>query len=430
MPAETLTPKNYRPRLIEGRLDTLMKAFGCVEITGARWCGKTWTALSRSASVTKLDEPAEREAATVDPKLALLGERPHLVDEWQEVPTVWDAARRYVDDSGNARGSLLLTGSTSLPADKRKDVRHSGTGRIARLTMRPMALCESGDSTAEVSLRSLLEGEELAPARCSTDVEDIARLCCRGGWPANIGMPDEVALETAGQYVRSALDVNVTEQRRSPEIAEALMRALAVNEGQAATYKTLAKDMAGEGRGVDDDTIASYLDLFGRIHLIEQLHGWEPPMGSKSRVRVKPKRSFVDPSLAAALLHATPSRLLRDTQTLGLLFESLVLRDLRVFLSTYPGLGNGVCYYRDDKGLEVDAIIEYEGRWAGIEVKLSDAKIDEGARSLNRLRDRMSANGAARNAEPVFLAVVVGKGSLAYTRDDGVMVIPATLLGA
>ena len=132
MPAETLTPKNYRPRLIEGRLDTLMKAFGCVEITGARWCGKTWTALSRSASVTKLDEPAEREAATVDPKLALLGERPHLVDEWQEVPTVWDAARRYVDDSGNARGSLLLTGSTSLPADKRKDVRHSGTGRIAR----------------------------------------------------------------------------------------------------------------------------------------------------------------------------------------------------------------------------------------------------------------------------------------------------------
>lgn len=153
-------------------------------------------------------------------------------------------------------------------------------------------------------------------------------------------------------------------------------------------------------------------------------------MRSKSRVRVKPKRSFVDPSLAAALLHATPSRLLRDTQTLGLLFESLVLRDLRVFLSTYPGLGNGVCYYRDDKGLEVDAIIEYEGRWAGIEVKLSDAKIDEGARSLNRLRDRMSANGAARNAEPVFLAVVVGKGSLAYTRDDGVMVIPATLLGA
>ena len=260
MPAETLTPKNYRPRLIEGRLDTLMKAFGCVEITGARWCGKTWTALSRSASVTKLDEPAEREAATVDPKLALLGERPHLVDEWQEVPTVWDAARRYVDDSGNARGSLLLTGSTSLPADKRKDVRHSGTGRIARLTMRPMALCESGDSTAEVSLRSLLEGEELAPARCSTDVEDIARLCCRGGWPANIGMPDEVALETAGQYVRSALDVNVTEQRRSPEIAEALMRALAVNEDTIL--------MIGKG-GIDGDVVKQAADAIYKRELIK-----------------------------------------------------------------------------------------------------------------------------------------------------------------
>ena len=430
MPAGLLTPKNYRPRLIERRLDALMKAFGCVEITGAKWCGKTWTALSRSASVARLDEPAEREAAIIDPKLALLGERPHLVDEWQEVPAVWDAARRYVDDSGNARGSLLLTGSTSLSEGKRKDVRHSGTGRIARLTMRPMALCESGDSTAEVSLRRLLEGERLDPIRCSAGIEDIALLCCRGGWPANVGMPDEVALETAGQYVRSVLDVNIAEQRYSPGTAEALMRALAVNEGQAATYKTLAKDMARGERGADDDTIASYLDLFSRIHLIEQLRGWEPPMRSKSRVRVKPKRSFVDPSLAAALLHATPSRLLRDTQTLGMLFESLVLRDLRVFLSTYPGFDNGVYYYRDDKGLEVDAIIEHEGRWAGIEVKLSDAKVDEGARSLTRLRDKISSNAAARNADPAFLAVVVGKGSLAYTRDDGVMVIPAALLGA
>lgn len=258
-----------------------MGAFGCVEIIGPKWCGKTWAALSRSASMSKLDDPAERDAAEVDPKLALMGSTPHLVDEWQEVPEVWDAARRYVDDSGNKRGQLLLTGSTSLKKDARERVHHSGTGRIARLHMRPMTLVETGD-----------------------------------------------------------------------------------------------------------------------------------------------------PSIAAALLGATPPKLLKDTQTLGLLFESLVIRDLRVFLSTYAGLGNELWYYRDDRGLEVDAIVECGDRWAGIEVKLSDTKADEGASNLLKLRDRVTSNPAAKNAEPAFLAVIVGRGSLAYMRDDGVLVIPAALLGA
>lgn len=213
--------------------------------------------------------------------------------------------------------------------------------------------------------------------------------------------------------------------------AMSLMRALALNESQAATYKTLAKDMAlGEDSTLVRETIASYLELFERLHLIENLAGWEPPMRAKARVRVKPKRYFVDPSLAAALMGATPSRLLKDMQTLGLLFENLVLRDLRVFLSCYSGLGNEIHYYRDDKGLEVDAIVESGGRWAGIEIKLSDTKVDEGAKNLLALRDKMAENPAAHNAEPAFLAVVVGKGSLAYKRPDGVYVIPAALLGA
>lgn len=258
-----------------------MGAFGCVEIIGPKWCGKTWAALSRSASMSKLDDPAECDAAEVDPKLALMGSTPHLVDEWQGVPEVWDAARRYVDDSGNKRGQLLLTGSTSLKKDARERVHHSGTGRIARLHMRPMTLVETGD-----------------------------------------------------------------------------------------------------------------------------------------------------PSIAAALLGATPPKLLKDTQTLGLLFESLVIRDLRVFLSTYAGLGNELWYYRDDRGLEVDAIVECGDRWAGIEVKLSDTKADEGASNLLKLRDRVTSNPDAKNAEPAFLAVIVGRGSLAYMRDDGVLVIPASLLGA
>lgn len=425
-----LTPEGYRPRLIEARLDALMEAFGCVEINGPKWCGKTWTAMTRSASMTKLDDPAEREAAEMDPSLALVGKTPHLVDEWQEVPAVWDAARRFVDSSGNRRGTLLLTGSTSLRKGEREKVRHSGTGRIARLSMRPMALCETGDSNAEVSLKALISGDPLIPARCETRLADVARWCCRGGWPANLGLADEAAMETASQYVQSVLDVNVLDEGHSPETALALMRALALNESQAVTYKTLAKDMAGGEAGPSEDTIAAYLELFDRLKLTEGLRGWEPPMRSKARVRVKPKRYFCDPSLAAALLGATPGRLLKDMQTLGMLFENLVVRDLRVFLSTYGGVGNGVFYYRDERGLEVDAIVECGGRWAGIEVKLSDTKADEGAKSLKALRDKVLANPAARNAEPAFLAVVVGRGSLAYTRDDGVMVIPAALLGA
>lgn len=380
--------------------------------------------------MTRLDDPQEREAAEMDPSLALVGDTPHLVDEWQEVPEVWDAARRFVDASGNQRGSLLLTGSTALARDDRARVRHTGTGRIARISMWPMTLGESGLAHPSISLRALLAGSGLAPARRETEIAEVARWCCRGGWPANLDLPDEAAAETAAQYIQSVLNVNVTDEGRSPETALALLRALAMNESQAVTYKTLAKDSAEYGVGTSEDTASAYLALFERLKIIQSLRGWEPPMRSKARVRVRPKRYFCDPSLAAALLGATQDRLLRDTQTLGLLFENLVLRDLSAFLSTYPGIGNNLFYYRDGDGLEVDLIVECGDRWAGIEVKLSDTKADEGARGLRKLREKLCANGAARHAEPAFLAVVVGRGSLAYTRSDGVMVIPMALLGA
>lgn len=366
---QQLTPVGYRPRLIEERLDVLMRGFGCVEITGPKWCGKTWTALSRCASVSKLDVRPEREAAQVDPSLALLGDTPHLVDEWQEVPEVWDAARRLVDDSGNRRGLLLLTGSTSLRKDERDRLRHSGAGRIARLTMRPMTLAETGDSTAEVSLRSLFGGDAHVSFRRETGLRDVTRWCCRGGWPANLGLEDDAAMETAGQYIQAILDVNVIDEGRSPELVFGLMQALAVNESQAVTYKTLSRDMGRANGRTSDETIASYLELFHRLYLTEDLCGWEPPMRAKARVRVKPKRYFVDPSLAVALLNATPERLSRDTQTLGMLFENLVLRDLRVFLSSYPGMGNTLSYYRDTGG---NAVRLRRGFWA---IRLSRAII-------------------------------------------------------
>ena len=426
----TLTPAGYRHRLIEGRLDTLMRAFGCVEIAGAKWCGKTWTALSRAASETKLDRKAEREAALVDPALALLGEPPHLVDEWQEVPEVWDAARRFVDDAGNRRGLLLLTGSTALRKKEREKTRHSGAGRIARLKMRPMSLRETGDSSGEVSLKALFDGETISPARRETSVQEIARWCCRGGWPANLDIEDDIAFETPTQYVQAVLDVNVLDEGKSPAVALSALQALALNVSRSVTYGTLLNDMAhGEdAQKVSEDTLVSYLELFDRLYLTEEVPGWEPPMRSKARVRVKPKRYFVDPSLPAALVGATPEKLLRDTQTLGDLFENLVMRDLSVYLSTYGKLDDKLSYYRDDKGLEVDAIVEHAGAWAGIEIKLSDTKVDEAAESLLRLKRKVAGNAAARNPEPAFLAVVVGRGALAYQRPDGIYVIPAATL--
>ncbi|MBR2834844.1 MAG: ATP-binding protein [Coriobacteriales bacterium] len=429
-PEHTLTPSGYVHRLVESRLDTLMHGFGCVEITGPKWCGKTWTALSRCASVTHLDKRSDREAALVDPDLALVGDAPHLVDEWQEVPEVWDATRRFIDNSGNKRGLFLLTGSTNLKKEDREKVHHSGTGRIAHIVMRPMCLAETGDSSAGISFKDLLEGTALTPMKSNAEIYDIARWCCRGGWPANLGLKDNIALETANQYVQSVVNINVVDEGYSPETALSLMRALAINASQAVTYKTLSQDMGRGNNGIDPGTIVSYLDFFERLYLTESLYGWEPPMRSKARVRVKPKRYFVDPSLAAALLFATPTRLVHDMQTLGLLFENLVIRDLRVFLSTYSGIGNSIYYYRDEKGLEVDAIVEYAGRWAGIEIKLSDTKADEAAANLIRLRNKVLNNAAHQNNEPAFLAVIVGKGSMAYQRQDGVLIVPASLLGA
>lgn len=429
MAESTLAPKGYRPRLIEQKLDSLMQAFGCVEINGPKWCGKTWTAMTRASSITRLDSPSDRDAARLDPSLALIGEKPHLVDEWQEVPEVWDAARRAVDASGNERGTLLLTGSTALSPNERPKVHHSGTGRIARLSMLPMTLFETGDSSGEVSLASLFEGKPLSPTRHETGLQEVAGWCCRGGWPANLGIDDASAQETAVQYIQSVTNINVMEDGRSPETAMALMNALALNLSQATTLKTLSKDMGAEGT-LAQNTINGYLDLLNRLKVTEQLCGWEPPMRSKARVRVKPKRYFCDPSLPAALLGATPDRLLHDTQTLGMLFENLVIRDLRVFLSTYGGLGNALHYYRDEKDLEVDAIAEHAGRWAGIEIKLSDTKADDAAHKLLALKKKVTRNPAAQNAEPAFLAVIVGRGALAYTRGDGVMVIPASTLTA
>lgn len=422
---------DYKPRVVDARLGTLLRAFGGVEIVGPKWCGKTWTALSQSRSVDRLDDAATFAAAQTDPSLVLMGSEPHLVDEWQDVPQIWDAARRHIDDNANRKGQLVLTGS-AIPKD-RNIIHHSGTGRIAHLRMWPMSLAESGASTGAVSLSELFEGK-FKPAVCETSIEDVARWCCRGGWPANLDLDDEFAFEIPSEYIASVLDISVPKVNKSPQTAHALMRALAINVSQASKYTTLAADMAygDEYREPDTQTVKSYLEMLKDLYLVTDLEGWEPPLRAKSRVRTKPKRYFVDPSLPAAVLGASPTMLMRDTQTLGDLFETLCIRDLNVYLSALPGAGNRMAYYRDDKGLEVDVIIELsDGRWGAIEVKLSDLKVtDENAAKLTAFHNKICGNPKAQVREPEFMMFLTGRGSKAYRRNDGILVVPIATLGA
>lgn len=420
----------YRPRVADRRLEKLLRAFGAVEIVGPKWCGKTWTALAHASSVDRLDDSATYDAASNDPNLVLMGEEPHLVDEWQEVPAVWDAARRHVDDNANRKGQLILTGS-SQPKETEK-IHHSGTGRIARLHMRPMSLAESGESTGSVSLGKLFEGE-FEPSRNKTGIMDVARWCCRGGWPSNLDVEDEFALETSAEYVRSILDVNIPKLGLNPEIMRVLMKALAMNVAQAPTCETLMKDMSygDEGVSISAPTLKRYVDELKSLYLIDDLEGWEPSLRAKSRVRTKPKRYFVDPSLPSALLGATPAVLARDTQTLGDLFETLVIRDLRVYLESMGG-ANRIAYYRDEKGLEVDVILELvDGRWAAVEIKLSDLKVmEKNVDKLHAFKEKVCGNPLSQVREPEFMAFIVGRGDIAYRRDDGILVLPIATLGA
>ncbi len=428
---KSLRPEGYRSRLIDNRLSVLLQGFGAVELVGPKWCGKTWSALTAASSMIRLIDRPSRLAVEQDVSLALLGEEPHLIDEWQEVPEVWDAVRMSVDEASGRRGRYLLTGSHALKKAERERVRHSGAGRIGRLKMSSMTLSELGQSDCSVSLGALFDGEELAPRACETSLVDVARWCCRGGWPDSLDLPDELAFEQGAQYIQAVLDTNVADEGLSDDLARRFLRVLAFNVGQAATRPTLLKDAGlDEASASQANVLDEYLAFFKRLYLLEEVGGWAPPMRAKSRVRTKPKRYFADPSLPAALLGADPDQLAFDTQTLGMLFENLVMHDLWAIMDSYPGVANRLCYYRDDKDLEVDAILERGTRWAAIEVKLSDVKVDQAAESLLRLRRKVAENPAARNAEPAFMAVITGKSTLAYRRKDGVYVIPAACLTA
>ena len=425
----TEKPKTYQPRLVDERLHRLLHTFGAVEIRGTKWCGKSWTALAFGESVVHLDDPNVKALAEADPTLALQGAHPHVVDEWQEVPSTWDAARRAVDAAGGEHGLFILTGSSTPAKDA---VTHSGAGRIARVDMSTMTLWERGLSTGAVSLSGLFDGSFEASA-CDASLAPLADAICCGGWPALLGANAQTAAEVVDQYLDAMFEVSVPGKGGTSDMARRIVSSLARNVATAATLQTIAQDAAlGDEAGAPAaSTVTSYLDMLESMYVIENLHGWDAPVRAKSRLRTKPKRYFADPSIPAAALGMGPERLLSDGQTFGLLFESLCIHDLRAYAACMPGAHPGsLRYYGDSDGLEVDAIIELrDGRWAALEVKLGETKVPDGIRNIERLRQKVAANPAARNPKPAFSAVLTATSPFCrYDAEHDIYVFPITAL--
>ena len=432
-----LTPHGYIPRLIENELKEYLSIFGAVEVDGPKWCGKTWTSLAFAESVIHLDDWEVKELVEADLSIGLQGKQPRLIDEWQEIPQIRDAVRRSVDASGNKPGAFILTGSTAPSRDAKERVRHSGVGRIGRLRMRPMSLYEIGCSNGAVSLSGLFNGS-FRQAEKETSLEELADYVCRGGWPAAMEMPTDRVQRVTRQYIDEVIAYSAEKTGKSDSALQGLLSSLSRNLASMVSHKTLVSDMAQGGNEqqagrLSREAIASYIDVLKDIYLLEDLNGWDAPVRSRARVRTRPKRYLVDPSLAAASLGVSPKTLLAgDLQTFGLLFETICMRDLRVYTSVNADMGeNTLRYYRDDFGLEVDAIIERkDGAWGAIEIKLSENKVQDGINSLLRLRDKVLKNEASQPRAPSFLMVLVGRSRFARVSPEGVFVVPLCCLGA
>lgn len=408
----------YLSRIVDGELDARLGAAGAVVIEGPKACGKTETARRRAASSVLLDvDENARRAAAVDPSLVLDGKVPRLLDEWQVEPTLWNHVRRAVDDRGSP-GQFILTGS-AVPAD---DVaRHTGAGRFSFLRMRPMTLFETGYTNGATSLAALLDGEPARAADPGLTIADLAGRITVGGWPAQHQATVAKAARAARDYLTQIANVDVSRvagTRRDPTRIERLLRSLARNVATEVAVAVLATDAGGAEGALDRHTVAEYLTILERLMVIEDQPAWAPHLRSRANLRTSPKRHFVDPSLAVAALGAGPKQLLADLSLLGFLFESLVIRDLRVLAQPLDGR---VLHYRDNYGVEADAVVQLaDGRWGAFEVKLGAGLIDDGAASLLRFKDSIDTK---KSGEPAVLGVITGNG-FGYRRADGIDVIP------
>ncbi len=415
----------YLPRVADEVLAKKLTTAGAVQIKGPKWCGKTATAQRLSASEVYLQDPDKGpsllELASLKPSALLNGAEPRLIDEWQMAPQLWDAVR-YAIDRGHGRGRFILTGSAT--PRKSEQPKHSGVGRISKMYMHTMSLFESCESNGAVSLRALFDGAADAASVADFDIEHIAFAVCRGGWPEAVVEKDEaIALGMARDYVTELLDSDIEEidgVKRNKTWMRSIMRSYARNLSSEAPLTTIAADMQGEAPSID--TVAEYVDALTRACVIEDLTAWNPRLRSKTAVRTSPTRHFTDPSIAAAMLGATPEKLLGDFETFGLLFESMCVRDLRIYAEP---LGGNVFHYRDKTGLEADAVVALaDGRWGLVEVKLGSRQIDEAAAHLKKLAGKIDQD---REGTPSFLMVLTGTAA-AYRREDGIFVVPLSTL--
>lgn len=417
--------RNYRARVVDSMLVDKLEAKGAVVIEGPKWCGKTTTAMQLAKSVIRMDEPSKRDAnlqmAALAPERLLQGATPRLIDEWQIAPKLWDATRYEVDTRGEV-GQFLLTGS-AVPIDSR-EVMHSGTGRFAWLTMRPMTLYESGESTGEVSLGELFGSPEQIKGVHELDIEKLAFLICRGGWPPAVGMKERPALAQAFDYYDAVVksDINRADGvTKNPERVKRLMRSYARHQGAQIANTMLRNDIiANDTDSLSVDTVASYIDALKKIYVIEDMEAWNPNLRSRTAIRTSDTRYYVDASIAVAAMGIGPKDLVNDLNTMGLLFETMCVRDLRVY-SEY--LGGSVLHYRDKSGLECDTVIHLRnGNYGLVEIKLGGQKlIEEGAANLKALANKIDIH---RTPAPSFMMIVTGIGDFAYKREDGIFVVP------
>lgn len=413
----------YQARVVDAELAQRLASTGAVVIEGPKACGKTATARQVAASEVLLDvDENARRAIAVDPALVLAGAVPRLIDEWQIEPGIWNHVRRAVDDRGEP-GQFILTGS-AVPAD---DItRHTGAGRLTRLRMRPMSLFETGHSSGQISLRHLLAGDPPSSPDPGLSVAAITEQVAVGGWPGHRHRSVDQRLLAVRDYLEEIRRVDISrvdQTRRDPDKVGRLLRSLARNVATSVAGATLAADAGGADGALKDDTVREYLDALARLMIVEDQPAWAPHLRSKSILRHAAKRHFVDPSLAVAALRVTPQRLLDDLELLGFLFESMVVRDLRIYAQATDAM---VYHYRDSTDLEVDAIVQTaDGRWAAFEVKLGQGQVDGAAATLRKFADRVDIR---RSGAPSTLGVIVATG-YGYRREDGVAVIPIGALG-
>ena len=417
--------KKYRKRIADEILVRKLEGKGAVLVEGPKWCGKTTTAEQIAASILYMDEPEKKEQnitmSELNPKRLLAGAVPRLIDEWQLAPKLWDAIRFEVDHRGEL-GQFVLTGS-AVPADT-KEITHSGTGRFTWLTMRPMSLYESGDSTGEVSLQDLFDGAKNIDGASELGIDRMAFLVCRGGWPQAVDMRDEIALDQAMDYYDAVVrsDINRADGvQKNPEKVRRLMRSYARNQGSQVPNTVLTRDLVANNETfISDETVASYVSALRKIFVIEDMPAWNPNLRSKTAIRSADTRYYVDPSIAAAALGIGPNDLMNDLKTFGFLFETLCVRDLRVFADALNG---EVYHYRDKDGQECDAVVHLKnGKYGLIEIKLGgDKLIEEGAKSLKTMAAKIDTG---KMNIPSFLMVLTGTGDYAYRRQDGVYVVP------